>query len=525
MNYYYNRNNIFNLQPNGKGIQGIPGSIGPTGPKGDTGERGDNFNFGHTIDFRLYQDLSENRGPSWDDLNGYYALDKNTYPVNDNILNYIGDTYWTNRLGGNQQFSSIIWCNKLGLYLVFRNNATSTLYWYSNNGIFWNTSSMSGSVRVRASTYSPELNMIVVLSELNSSSQGGIVNTSNNGITWNDAINTGYNKIWRSVCWSKELNLFCAAGSGEADTSAFMISNDGFTWELIEPINYNRWYGVCWSSELGMFVSTSVNSSIKPSAPIIYSYDGRIWHESIIPEIYYGINLRNVVWCKNLGLFCCNSSNVAVISYNGINWEVYNNQTESMLDTIYIPEYNSIIGVGNNDGSTITISNNGKDWTPIRVLNSKAQFLKSAYSPELGMLCAVSFGDARGIFTATLKGRIPTSYNIFDYSSFNSIDESGNWTIQQLNNGVTSNNSNVEPNVAGLNLYSLGNTIGTTITNFTNGVTFQPVTLYFTNNLTTISSNNSIRLQSGITFSGTTFDTLRLLYTGNEWVELSRSVN
>jgi hypothetical protein len=196
-----------------------------------------------------------------------------------------------------------------------------------------------------------------------------------------------------------------------------------------------------------------------------------------------------------------------------------------MLDTIYIPEYNSIIGVGNNDGSTITISNNGKDWTPIRVLNSKAQFLKSAYSPELGMLCAVSFGDARGIFTATLKGRIPTSYNIFDYSSFNSIDESGNWTIQQLNNGVTSNNSNVEPNVAGLNLYSLGNTIGTTITNFTNGVTFQPVTLYFTNNLTTISSNNSIRLQSGITFSGTTFDTLRLLYTGNEWVELSRSVN
>jgi hypothetical protein len=33
--------------------------------------------------------------------------------------------------------------------------------------------------------------------------------------------------------------------------------------------------------------------------------------------------------------------------------------------------------------------------------------------------------------TSSLKGRPPTSYNVFD-SSFNSIDESGNWTMKQL---------------------------------------------------------------------------------------------
>jgi len=51
------------------------------------------------------------------------------------------------------------------------------------------------------------------------------------------------------------------------------------------------------------------------------------------------------------------------------------------------------------------------------------------WAPELGIFCAVSVnGSSNKVMTSSLRGRPPTSYNVFD-SSFNSIDESGNWSL------------------------------------------------------------------------------------------------
>jgi hypothetical protein len=54
------------------------------------------------------------------------------------------------------------------------------------------------------------------------------------------------------------------------------------------------------------------------------------------------------------------------------------------------------------------------------------------WSPELGIAAAVANSGADRVMTSSLKGRPPTSYNIFD-NSFNSINESGTWTIRDLN--------------------------------------------------------------------------------------------
>jgi hypothetical protein len=51
------------------------------------------------------------------------------------------------------------------------------------------------------------------------------------------------------------------------------------------------------------------------------------------------------------------------------------------------------------------------------------------WSPELGIFAAC--GDGSQVLTSSLKGRPPTSYNVFD-SNFNSIDESGNWTFSKI---------------------------------------------------------------------------------------------
>jgi len=58
------------------------------------------------------------------------------------------------------------------------------------------------------------------------------------------------------------------------------------------------------------------------------------------------------------------------------------------------------------------------------------------WSPELGIFAAVGFLTGSGytdrkVMTSSLKGRPPTSYNVFD-SSFNSIDESGNWSFSNI---------------------------------------------------------------------------------------------
>jgi hypothetical protein len=59
------------------------------------------------------------------------------------------------------------------------------------------------------------------------------------------------------------------------------------------------------------------------------------------------------------------------------------------------------------------------------------------WSPELGIFVALAQSGTvdQKVMTSSLKGRPPTSYNVFD-SSFNSIDESGKWTFLEVN-GIT----------------------------------------------------------------------------------------
>ena len=81
-------------------------------------------------------------------------------------------------------------------------------------------------------------------------------------------------------------------------------------------------------------------------------------------------------------------------------------------------------------GGRLLISNDGINWTD-RFININNYNQASCWSPELGIFVV---GGTRGFLYSSLKGRPPTSYNVFD-SSFNSIDETGKWSFQNL--GVT----------------------------------------------------------------------------------------
>lgn len=78
------------------------------------------------------------------------------------------------------------------------------------------------------------------------------------------------------------------------------------------------------------------------------------------------------------------------------------------------------------------------------------------------------------------------------------------------------------PSVAEGAVFKTANTSATTITNFLDGYSGQEVTIIFGDSLTTVQSNANVKLAAS--FTSTPNDTLKLVYDGALWRELSRSV-
>ena len=166
-----------------------------------------------------------------------------------------------------------------------------------------------------------------------------------------------------------------------------MTSNNGINWTAITVSGATAytWHGVCWSPKLGLFVAVAHGGN-----RVLTSNNGINW--SIITLLLANNNnWTGVCWSGELGLFIAISqegTNRIMTSPDGINWT-----SRTAIENMY--------------------------WYGI------------CWSPELGIAVAVAWSGASKVMTSSLKGRPPTSYNVFD-SSFNSIDETGKWTFTNV---------------------------------------------------------------------------------------------
>jgi hypothetical protein len=82
------------------------------------------------------------------------------------------------------------------------------------------------------------------------------------------------------------------------------------------------------------------------------------------------------------------------------------------------------------------------------------------------------------------------------------------------------------PSVLGVSFLVIQNSGATSITNFTNAVNGQILTLIFIDGNTTVTRNNAYLL-SGLNFTSTANDTLTLIYRAADglWYEVCRSIN
>jgi len=469
---------------------------------------------------------------------------------------------WNNCIGLVSQWhskGSIAWSPKLLRFvLTSENGALGQRIAYSNDGINWTYAASADDTKPWTSVcWSQELGIFCCVA-----TNG--VQTSVDGITWilrSNTLNCNY------VCWSPELSLFAICYGSYTNANCIHTSPDGITWTTLSSIystaNVGFNSGIAWSPELGQFIiTTNINGTASATGDnnlnrFIVSNDGVNWFGYNAPS-------NNISNCNNStgnNITCSSTATIkvghiiSIVSGSGVG--VGDATVTAIVDGTTFTSSALISGLSNSTlcfscgavnipvwspqlGQWLAVSyrpvcagyfsNDGKNWTFQTICSTlgDAGLLCCCWSPELGVyVCGSHYLGAvnnRRLYCSPLNRRLPTSYNVFD-SSFNNIDSSGNWAIQQKLKNGTYTSGTTTPSVAGVNFLSVTNASATNITNFTNGVTQQPLTLLFNDANTTVVAGANLRLAAGVNFVSSQYDTLCLLFTGTEWVELSRSAN
>jgi hypothetical protein len=382
---------------------------------------------------RAYQEISGDI--SWNTVNGYYGLAKDAYPsLNPLSSGDLAVRTWTARaVPEANSWSSVCWSPQLRLFVTVSIDGTNRVM-ISFNGINWIARPAAQANQWRSVCWSPELKRFVAVS-IDGNNR---VMYSSNGLDWTSApVITNSTFDWVSVCWSPELGLFVAIA---LNSNRVMYSSNGIDWVVIIAKNSADWRSVCWSPQLGLFVGISNGD------PII-SNNGLIWRQitELTPTPLWtnGTYWKSVCWSPQLGLFVAvadGGTYRAMTSSNGINWTYILNVPEATWwNVTWSPELELFIAVANS--GNIMTSPDGINWTSRTAL--AGIWYSSCWSRELGIFVAVGYGTNK-VMTSSLKGRPPTSYNMFD-SSFNRIDENGKWDFSNVNvtNILTLNSANV----------------------------------------------------------------------------------
>ena len=367
---------------------------------------------------RVYQEISGDI--SWSAVNGHYVLAKDAYPgLNPSSSGAKAVQTWTVRTpntGTGNHTVGMCWSPQRGIFVaVARTGDSSSMIQTSSDGINWTSrTNTTDNSKWEDVCWSPELGLFVAVGftgtwriissfdginwpsdrrvVINATSQmfavcwsaelgiflacgdrvNSIVMYSSNAINWSSLVVASSNEI-NSVCWSPEVKLFVGVGN-----NTIMTSSNGTSWNLISNVSFN-WSSVCWSSTLGMFVAIAF------TAIVAYSYNGLNWTTRAITSTF--TNMNSICWSPQLELFVCAGYYTRIITSNdGINWI----------------------------SSSPVFSEN---------------IVVICWSPEVGIF--VGRGWNGYLLTSSLKGRPPTSYNVFD-SSFNNIDETGKWNFLNI---------------------------------------------------------------------------------------------
>ena len=377
---------------------------------------------------RAYQEISGDI--SWNAVNGYYGLTKDAYPSLNPLSSGVKAVKtWTSRASSNETngWRNVCWSPELGIFVAVSEDGSSRVM-TSSNGINWTgrTSAIIEANNWRGICWSPELKIFVAVGYGGSNR----VMTSPDGINWTGRLSANETSYWLGVCWSPQQGQFVAVAY--VGSKKVMTSPDGTNWTARVSANENNeWSNICWSAELGLFVAVTHNGSNKiMTSPNGINWTGRLTSNEA--NAWF-----SVCWSKELGIFVSvafDGTNRVMTSPDGINWTgrlSSNETTNSWYSVCWSGELGLFTAVAWSGTNRVMTSPDGINWTGRLSANETSYWVFVCWSPELGIFASVANYGTNRVMTSSLKGRPPTSYNVFD-STFNSIDETGKWTFSNV---------------------------------------------------------------------------------------------
>jgi hypothetical protein len=323
------------------------------------------------------------------------------FNTNANKLEVYNGTSW-DQVGGSVNGSSItgpIYSRASGVSTkVYSKSASTTLATRATNS--WIIRTQPEANVWEDICWSSDLNLFCAVASTGTNR----VATSPNGITWT-ARTLPVTSSLLSVCWSPELKLFCAVGNSGNDR--IFTSSDGITWVSRSTVLI-AWRCVCWSPELGLFCAVSSDGTTR----VYTSPDGINWTGRTSSEQNFW---SSVCWSSELNLFCAVSldgTNRVMTSPDGITWTARSasqaNQWESVC---WSPDLSLFCAVSNNGTDRVMISSNGINWISSPTPSSGISGKSICWSPELGMFYIASsiFNSGARSFNGTSWTEISTN--------------------------------------------------------------------------------------------------------------------
>ena len=329
----------------------------------------------------------------------------------------------------NKEFRSCCWSPEKSLFVAVSSLGTGDRVLTSPNGIDWTARTSAADYFWRSVCWSPEQNKFVAVT---SSGVGNRVMTSADGITW-ALQTTPADYEWTCVIWAKELSLFVAVSQSGVGNRV-MTSVDGIAWTLQTTPEDYRWRSVCWSPELNLLVSVAESGV---GNRIMTSIDGITWVSRNSPD---DLDYQSVCWSSELALFVAvagtGASGRVITSKDGLFWTLRTSILSYWNSVVWSPQLRIFVAVSQS-GTRLMYSNDGVVWTGVTI-STFINYNNVCWSPELSIFVTVGERNSSAttlIATSSLKGRIPTSYNVFD-SSLNNISELGLWNFQNFGRGA-----------------------------------------------------------------------------------------
>ena len=227
-------------------------------------------------------------------------------------------------------FWNVLWGEGLDIFTAIPSNAPEVNL-YSYDGITWSgtTTSVYGTI-----AYSPTLKIFAVAEE----SETGRRFISIDGIYYVD-LQEPYPGNIEDCTWSSQLGKFATYGFTTSDCIHWSIQNDTFPGRYV------------WSPELGLFVVFEQESG---NFYYSYSYDAITWVRIGLDPLN---NVQPVVaWSPTLGVFSGSYYSrdgknwTNPMDFNAVGWSSFHNMFMAFLNTDAYYSYDGIIwNLGNND--------------------------------------------------------------------------------------------------------------------------------------------------------------------------------